>query len=299
MIQCGRLTFLPPVENGIVILGVPVGTAEFCRAHADERVGVEQNFLEWLPKIALFGHFQVAWLLLVFCGVPRANHLLRGMPPSLNEGYAAAHDITLKSTLETLLQVDAASTDSNELARIYAYASIPARMGGLGLRSASRTRHAAYWAAWADAIPVMQKKNPEFAHRIVTALTDSSHNDQILNQLPPALKELESTRRFLADRGFEKCPTWQEISTGAEVPENRDREAGEWAHGWQFHASEAVEKNFVQCGILPNMSTPQRTMLLSQSGPNTSRFLTALPTTPETTFRPGLMEVAIRMLGGI
>ena len=66
------------------------------------------------------------------------------------------------------------------------------------------------------------------------------------------------------------------------------------AHGWQFHASTALEKRFVQSDILPILSSSQRALLLSQSGANSARFLTATPTTPETTFRPGLLEVAIK-----
>ena len=39
-------------------------------------------------------------------------------------------------------------------------ASLPMRMGGLGLRSAQRCAHAAYWASWADALPMIKQRTP-------------------------------------------------------------------------------------------------------------------------------------------
>ena len=35
---------------------------------------------------------QTAWLLLLYCAVPRANHLIRAVPPALVANYASAHD---------------------------------------------------------------------------------------------------------------------------------------------------------------------------------------------------------------
>ena len=42
-------------------------------------------------------------------------------------------------------------------------ATLPAALGGLGLRSAIRTAPAAYWAAWADSLPELHKRSPAFA----------------------------------------------------------------------------------------------------------------------------------------
>ena len=40
----------PDFKNrGIVVLGSPLGTVEFCRAHAEKRMTVEQQFLDWIP----------------------------------------------------------------------------------------------------------------------------------------------------------------------------------------------------------------------------------------------------------
>ena len=43
-------------------------------------------------------------------------------------------------------------------------------LGGLGLRSPQRMAHAAYWATWADALPMISERLPVVATSIVTAL---------------------------------------------------------------------------------------------------------------------------------
>ena len=78
-----------PAKRGIKVLGTPLGDPAFVEAHARERLGKETKFLE---KVAKVPDLQCAWLLLTFCGVPRANHLLRVLPPSISAPYAKGHD---------------------------------------------------------------------------------------------------------------------------------------------------------------------------------------------------------------
>ena len=49
-------------------------------------------------------------------------------------------------------------------------ASPPAAFGGLGLASAERIAPAAYWAAWADGLPVMLQRRPGVANRCAREL---------------------------------------------------------------------------------------------------------------------------------
>ena len=76
-----------PQDRGIVVLGSPLGSPEFCEAFAEKRMEKEQALLDWLPKLE---DCQVAWPLLFFCAVPRANHILRLLPPSLSYEYTHA-----------------------------------------------------------------------------------------------------------------------------------------------------------------------------------------------------------------
>ena len=49
---------------------------------------------------------QAAWLLLLYCAVPRANHLLRAVPPDMVAEYARAHDDGIWATFLDLIGYD-------------------------------------------------------------------------------------------------------------------------------------------------------------------------------------------------
>ena len=61
-----------------------------------------------------------------------------------------------------------ASAEDAQLARAIAF--LPATLGGLSLQSAMRRAPAAYWAAWADALPIMGARLPALAEHCVQAL---------------------------------------------------------------------------------------------------------------------------------
>ena len=80
-----------------MILGSPVGSPEYVRAFTRERMEKERHFLSHLPHLP---DLQCAWLFLPMCAAPRANHLLRSLPPSLAEAYGEAHDEALWEVLQ-------------------------------------------------------------------------------------------------------------------------------------------------------------------------------------------------------
>ena len=51
-----------------------------------------------------------------------------------------------------------------------ASATLPLSMGGLGLRSATRTRAPAHWSSWVDHLPVLFSRHPDVATRLVVHL---------------------------------------------------------------------------------------------------------------------------------
>ena len=71
---------------------------------------------------------------------------------------------------------------------------LPMRMGGLGIRSASRLGPAAFWASWADALPMLEKRLPPLAAEITTILEGE--------QVGGCLGELQLATRMLDRRGF-------------------------------------------------------------------------------------------------
>ena len=267
-------------KRGIKVLGTPRGHSDFVAAHADKRITDEKRFLD---KVAQLGDLQCAWLLLTFCAVPRANHMLRILPPSAVEPYAKSHDDAIWGCFCQLMECQ--NRSSEELARHVA--TLPARKGGLGLRSAQRTSTAAYWAAWVDSSEVLAEKAPT-VHKLFL--------EQVRAESPSAacIQELQRATQMLADEGCTEMPTWEAAAQGAQAPYPENIDAGEWRRGWQYHASSAREHHFSERVVLPASCLPRRAMLLSQQGPGSGRWMTAIPSSPATTFSPVRMQVSLR-----
>ena len=123
---------------------------------------------------------------------------------------------------------------------------IIANAHGLGLRLAALLAAPAFWASWADALPMFQER---------------SHPPN-QNQLG-VWGELQEASNVLDHCGFVGRPSWEELRQGAR-PGPNEAEPSEWPHGWQQHfASSASETPFqgdrcpVQAGSEPRRS-PRR-----------------------------------------
>ena len=134
---------------------------------ADGRLATEHKLLEELPKLS---DLHCAWTLLNQSAVLRANHTIRILPPSLSESYARKHDEAICQTFCKVFGAGSLVTDV--LARNVA--TLPGRLGGLGLRSALRTAPAAYWASWLNALPVFASKMPNFCTWVLDELGTGS-----------------------------------------------------------------------------------------------------------------------------
>ena len=75
-------------------------------------------------------------------------------------------------------------------------------LGGLGLRSALRTRVAAFWASWSDCLSMIRARHPIVAAELV--------------------------RQLQGVVGFEP-PTWREMAAGTRAPE---RDPEDFEPGW-------------------------------------------------------------------
>ena len=67
------------------------------------------------------------------------------------------HDDGIWETVEALLQSVPGGHEKRQFAR--ALTTLPMRMGGSGMRSATRCAAAACWASWADALPMIGQRN--------------------------------------------------------------------------------------------------------------------------------------------
>ena len=91
---------LPAREQGLVVLGSPIGSREFLAAVLAAKRDKHEELLARLPALE---DLQSAWLLLLLCAAPRCNYLLRTVPPSLTDEFAAAHDAAISRCLAVLL----------------------------------------------------------------------------------------------------------------------------------------------------------------------------------------------------
>lgn len=276
---------LPPEDNGLQVLGVPIGTAEYVKARGGERLQEERELLNLLPDLP---DTQCAWLLLALSAVPRANHLLRTVPPSQISAYAKEHDAALWTALNKLLGTEQEPEASlNGLS--HKVATLPARHGGLGLRSAERTSTAAYWAGWVDTLKVLQEKHPRLTQHLLETL------EKPLDEQPNCLQEASAAKSRLQAAGFRNALSWRNAAGGVEAPQPQDAEVGEWRHGWQYHASLVLENYQRDSVVMPQASRQQQALLRSQAGHAAGKWLTALPTEPALELTPLRMQVALRL----
>ena len=271
----------PDAQNGLVVLGTPLGTDAFVEHHADKRLEIEQRLLDELPKLS---DLQCSWVLLSQCAVPRANHTVRILPPTLSRCYATKHDAALWATFCKVFGVGSLADDG--LAKDVA--TLPGRLGGLGLRSAIRSGPAAYWASWVNALPVFASKLPRFCNQVLRALV--AGNSDVL-----CLRELELCAAELVQAGTTELPTWVEAAEGA-VPPKLDEglDAADFDRGWQCHATSFLENSFLKSVVLPASDRARRTLLLSQADSGACAFLRAVPTEAALTFSPLRLQTSVR-----
>ena len=130
-------------------------------------------------------------------------------------------------------------------------ASLPFSLGGLGLRSATRTATSAFWTSWADSLPMIRARHPEVSELIVDRLS----NDQVGH-----LQAANSCRCSLRRVGFE-APMWHlviEETPEVVIDELGYAELGVPRMGWQSLASTHMEKVFFRQSVNWNLSDPQR-----------------------------------------
>ena len=141
----------------------------------------------------------------------------------------------------------------------------PMRLGGLGLRSAARMSPAAYWAWWADALPMLQARLPQVTANIVGGLVREA-------PLTRCLGELQESARSLDNSGFVGRPEWTALMDGAR-PHDFVAEPSEWQHGWQYFASSSLEHLFRRTVVLAQLSVANQDHLRSHSEHGSSSAL--------------------------
>ena len=152
--------------------------------------------------------------------------------------------------------------------------TLPQRLGALGLRSAVRTGAAAYWASWADTLPMMMERCPAAATKLLEELEKG-----VLSNAS-SCAAAAAARATLEHEGYSTC-SWKRLAQGERPPQVDRPEPGEYRHGWQYHAAARRETHYGDGAVLANCDRPTQALLRSQAGRCAGCHLTLLPVTEE------------------
>ena len=255
--MCGRQAQSHHDQAGCCDLGDPVGTRGFCAGTSPGQDRVTQNSVgphTISPRLANAS--------------TRANFLLRALPPDATRDFARRHDCSLRSCLSTLLKAEIPEVT-------WDIASLPLSLGGLGLVSAQRIRHAARWASWGDSLEMVRQRHPGVAAVMIRELQGFG--------LGLHFEAVVRARQVLVDAGFAP-PSWDDLARGLRpAPLLDDDDPNTSKHGWQYLASQPVNAHFLGATVWPRSPDASWALLRSQSGPLSSAPFTCCPTARHTT----------------
>ena len=258
----------------------PVGSEAFVQAFTETRLEEERRLWNAIPSVP---DLQCAWQLLLQCAGPRCHHVLRTVPPSQSERYAAGHDAGMQQTMVALL--GGLPGDQGQMTTAFNLSSLPMRLGGLGLRSARRLAPAACWASWADAMPMLQERVPDATEVLARELARMP--------VEGCLGELHTACGILDRQCVVNRPSWEELLAGARPTPPLVAEPREWQHGWQYYTSSASDHHFRETVVLAQSHASDQAHLRSHSGPGAGAVLHDAPTGPEFQVQPILFRTLI------
>ena len=200
------------------------------------------------------------------------------LPPNTTRQYAQEHDLAVLTCLTTLLDTP------NVPATTVALAHLPLHLGGLGLTSATVTAAPAYWASWADTMPILHRQAPQQATAVLQQLQAEAPATPSIQALTQALEQLQH-------HGF-ASPSWADLAQGSTPPTQPDPEPRPPEPGWQRPAALAAHQAF-RTELMASLDPPSQAMLQSQSGPYASRAFTTIPFGPDTSYPSHLYRVLL------
>lgn len=309
-------------------LGVLLGSDDDVRAHCDKAVAELEERFRALRHPAM--SVQDAFLLLRSCALPSLAFLTRTVPPELLRPAAQRFDSLVRDTFLHLmqLQLDRIATSGVATAeQLREMISLPLKLGGMGLRPAERVAASAYFASAAAILPDFLRAFPA-----LTALANGSETE-LFQQLQEcrALMESQGVSEQLAGapskvakkrRGPKPGAHAQKMAAAAaavsptaafdESPVLRSSVDQLWSAAAAFDsvgntkegaflqaervqrsATQLIEERVLQ-SLRASSSVRRRILLVANSNPHCSDFLTVLPTQPCYRMADASMQLAVR-----
>ena len=190
-----------PASDGLVVLGAPIGSDDWCRDWLWHKVQDIQVHLDAVTELGRHAHpnaAQCAWLILRWSASTRFGHLLRSVPPMVIKPAAEAVDDAVSACFASLLDPHL-SLPADVHQRCLEQAVLPVCEGGMGLQCCEMTRHHAYVAAWGDCARFIRLDSNSFPH--LTPLMQDIETSRA-----PALRAVVAAWRVL-ERGLTiPCP---------------------------------------------------------------------------------------------
>ena len=221
---------LPTDRQGIKVLGTPLGHPDFVTRHLQAVVAEHQTLLDHIPRVK---DLQSAWLLLSHCASARANYHIHSVDPVRTAEFAQVHDDGVWHCVCNLLQIE-----PTRAAYVRDIASLPLVLGGLGLRSAGRSRVPVHWASWADCIPMIFERHPVVAERLLRHLEG--------HPTSPCLRAAASAAQSLEGALGWGPPSWTALANGERLESHppEEFEPGARRGCWQHEAASRTEQRF-------------------------------------------------------
>ena len=169
-------------------------------------------------------------------------------------------------------------------------AFLPIVHGGLGLRSMSLIAPAAYWAAWADILPIIAESRPALAQQVLAELENPQAQVHCVAQGRQASEAIPVEH-------FRFKPDWRRIVAGErppEPPEELRGEPGIWPHGWQFYASSAIITQHKERVVLPALDDATKARFRCQGGAEAGAFFRGAPVCEYTEVKDDRLNVILR-----
>jgi len=264
-------------QDGLTVLGAPVGTAAFERTESSSTVSAHTRLL---TRITQLPTLQLALLLLRYCAAQRITYLLRAVPPSTVLTAARQHDRQIMATLCALLGEDDLSDDQQ------LQASLRLADGGMGLGSAIRARKAAYLGSVSDFV-----RQTETCFPILQALRDEWLGEESTTRLTKDTKICLDRVAFLIEERQDRHPLPPEV-VARDLP--IDVATLKRAKRKLQQRVASLEQNLAKHELQQCLPARQQAQLLCQSGKGAAAFLSAIPSIPDLRLSNADMQLSLR-----
>ena len=145
--------------------------------------------------------------------------------------YSEAHDQGIWQCLCNILQLDPSQAQTMKN-----ITSLLLVSGGLGLRSARRTRVPAHWASWADCLQMIRARHPTVAEQLVRQL-EGHPATTCLHEAASAAPSLNGVL------GWSPL-SWRDLGERPNMRQREEFEPGMPRRSWQHEAASRVEQHF-------------------------------------------------------